>query len=105
MKPIYLLFAGLFLTATSASAQVLLAPEAGYNICNYTGTTDGHLRTGKNAYALGANLNFALSKHFSLLPGVFFVRNGYTCPYRGQNLFEGMIWRIQATNATMKKHI
>ena len=90
MKPIYLLFAGLFLTATSASAQVLLAPEAGYNICNYTGTTDGHLRTGKNAYALGANLNFALSKHFSLLPGVFFVRNGYTCPYRGQNLFEGM---------------
>ncbi len=90
MKPFYLLFAGLFLTAATASAQILFAPEAGYNICTYTGTTDGRVRTGKNAYAVGGNLNFPLSKHFSILTGVFFVRNGYTSPYRGQNLFEGM---------------
>ncbi len=90
MKLIYLLFAAVFFTAGAASAQVMFAPEGGYNICKYTGTTDGHTRTGQNSYTVGGNLNFALSKHFSLLPGVFFVRNGYTCPYRGQHLYEGI---------------
>jgi hypothetical protein len=90
MKLIYLFFAACFLTAASASAQVLLAPEAGYNVCHYTGSTDNNSRKTFDAYAAGFNLNFALSQHFSLMPGIFYVRNGYTCPYRGQNLFEGM---------------
>ncbi len=90
MKLIYLLFAACFFTAATTSAQVLFAPEGGYNICTYTGTTNGHLRKGINEYAAGFNLNFALSQHFSLMPGIFYVRNGYTCPYRGENLFEGL---------------
>lgn len=90
MKLIYSLFAACFFITAAASAQVLFAPEGGYNICTYTGTTDGHPRKGINEYTAGANLNFALSKHFSLMPGIFFVRNAYTGPYRGETLTEGI---------------
>ena len=90
MRFVYFLLAGFLFASVSANAQIVLGPEVGVNLCNYTGKTDNQVRTGINSFTFGGIMGIELSSHFSVLPGLFYAKNGYTSPYRGQNLYVGI---------------
>ena len=85
MRYFRFLLACLAFTAVTASAQIGYGPEIGFNLSNYTGKEAGKKISHSPKYGgmFGGIVEFELSDHFFLLPGLFNYRNGYAEHYAG----------------------
>ena len=73
MKKYYLIFAVLFLSATSAMSQVEIKGLIGTNFSKLSGTHDGKTFSGKAGYQFGGSLLFG--DKFYVEPGIQFGRS------------------------------
>ena len=79
MKKLVLSLLSVAAIATTASAQLAIAPELGLNMSNMSlkaagATIDSKMKAG---LAVGAVVDFGLSDNLYIQPGLFYLMNGY----------------------------
>ncbi len=78
MKKLILSLLSVAAIATSANAQLAIAPELGLNMANMTGKSGGTSSDYKMkaGLAVGAVIDFGLTDNLYLQPGLFYLMNG-----------------------------
>ena len=79
MKRISLSLLLLTAIANVSMAQIALGPEAGINLSNYTGESQGQSvsTSARLGVRVGGIADIGISSHLYMQPGIFYVMNGY----------------------------